>query len=282
MSRTFSLIIFLWVLSPLLTAQQLGGLYNLDFNFGSVKQAPKNHVSLSCRFNEKYLVVHADITPNWHLYSITQPEGGALRTTFEFDSPEWTPLEIRPTTAPHVDSDNIFDVDIEEHENSVTWIFTFQEKLPAGKKIKGQLNGQVCLSGEGGMCILVEVPFEANFDSSLDVALLLQQAESIDDRFVLNSPPLEGGGSGLEDNETKKYDVQETVRVRNFWYALGFAFLGGVVLNFMPCVLPVIGLKILSFFEQAGKSRSRALMLNICYSLGLLTVFLVLAFMSLG
>jgi thiol:disulfide interchange protein DsbD len=50
----------------------------------------------------------------------------------------------------------------------------------------------------------------------------------------------------------------------------------------MPCVLPVIGLKILSFFEQAGKSRSRALLLNVCYSLGLLTVFLLLAFLSLG
>jgi thiol:disulfide interchange protein len=50
----------------------------------------------------------------------------------------------------------------------------------------------------------------------------------------------------------------------------------------MPCVLPVIGLKIFSFFEQAGKSRTRALMLNFWYSLGLLSVFLLLAFLSLG
>jgi thiol:disulfide interchange protein DsbD len=86
---------------------------------------------------------------------------------------------------------------------------------------------------------------------------------------------VEGAGGG-------SFDVQDTVNVENFWIALGFAFLGGIVLNFMPCVLPVIGLKILSFFEQAGKSRSKALMLNVCYSLGLLTVFLFLAFLSLG
>ena len=34
---------------------------------------------------------------------------------------------------------------------------------------------------------------------------------------------------------------------------LASAFLGGLILNLMPCVLPVISLKILSFLEQAGE-----------------------------
>ena len=33
------------------------------------------------------------------------------------------------------------------------------------------------------------------------------------------------------------------------------ALAGGLILNLMPCVLPVIGLKIFSFVEQAGESR---------------------------
>lgn len=60
-------------------------------------------------------------------------------------------------------------------------------------------------------------------------------------------------------------------------YMLGLGFLGGLVLNLMPCVLPVIGLKMMSFMEQAGKSRSQAFILNVWYSLGLISVFLVLA-----
>jgi suppressor for copper-sensitivity B len=55
------------------------------------------------------------------------------------------------------------------------------------------------------------------------------------------------------------------------------SLIGGLILNFMPCVLPVIGLKILSFAEQAGRSRGQILALNLWYSLGLLSVFLVLA-----
>jgi len=58
---------------------------------------------------------------------------------------------------------------------------------------------------------------------------------------------------------------------------LVYAFLGGLVLNIMPCVLPVIGLKVMAFVQQAGESRAKVLALNVWYSLGLLSVFLVLA-----
>jgi suppressor for copper-sensitivity B len=61
------------------------------------------------------------------------------------------------------------------------------------------------------------------------------------------------------------------------WSVIGFSLLGGFILNFMPCVLPVIGLKLLSFLEQGGKSRAHVFALNLCYTLGLLAVFMVLA-----
>lgn len=55
------------------------------------------------------------------------------------------------------------------------------------------------------------------------------------------------------------------------------ALAGGLILNLMPCVLPVVGLKIMSFAEQAGESRTRVLALNIWYTLGILVVFWSLA-----
>jgi thiol:disulfide interchange protein DsbD len=58
---------------------------------------------------------------------------------------------------------------------------------------------------------------------------------------------------------------------------LGIAFLGGFILNFMPCVLPVIGLKVMSFVQQAGESRAKVFSLNVWYAAGLVSVFLVLA-----
>jgi hypothetical protein len=49
--------------------------------------------------------------------------------------------------------------------------------------------------------------------------------------------------------------------------------LAGFILNFMPCVLPVIGLKLLSFLEQGGKNPGRVLMLNVWYTLGILSAY---------
>jgi thiol:disulfide interchange protein DsbD len=287
MFRSLFLFVFFWACSPFLAAQlmaqsQFGDLYD-DFDFpGMTTQAPRNHVALTCRFNEKHLVIQAELAPNWHLYSATQPEGGTLPTRFVFESPEFMKSlrEIRPTTPPLVNSDDpFFDVDLEEHEGTVTWILTFEENLPSDQTIKGKLHGMVCQTGEGGMCIPITESFEAVFDPDLDVKPLQEQAESVADRFVFR---VDAAGTADTESPQEKFETQETVNVGSLWVALGFAFLGGIVLNFMPCVLPVIGLKILAFFEQAGKSRARAFMLNVWYSLGLLTVFLVLAFMSLG
>jgi thiol:disulfide interchange protein DsbD len=62
---------------------------------------------------------------------------------------------------------------------------------------------------------------------------------------------------------------------------LAFALLGGFILNFMPCVLPVIGLKVMSFVQQAGESRRRVFTLNLWYAIGLMTVFVVFATLAL-
>lgn len=59
--------------------------------------------------------------------------------------------------------------------------------------------------------------------------------------------------------------------------ALLFAFIGGMILNLMPCVLPVISLKILSFVKLSGQSRSLTLKHGLYFSLGVLISFWALA-----
>jgi thiol:disulfide interchange protein len=63
----------------------------------------------------------------------------------------------------------------------------------------------------------------------------------------------------------------------SFWAMLGFAFLGGLILNIMPCVLPVIALKILGFVQQSKEAPGRVRALGIVYMLGVLASFLVMA-----
>lgn len=61
-----------------------------------------------------------------------------------------------------------------------------------------------------------------------------------------------------------------------------FAFLGGLILNIMPCVLPVISLKLFGLVVHSDESRSSILKHNIFYALGVLSTFLALAIAVLG
>lgn len=68
----------------------------------------------------------------------------------------------------------------------------------------------------------------------------------------------------------------------SFAKMLWFAFLGGIILNIMPCVFPVIALKILGFVNQSKEDPRGVLRLGVIYSLGVIASFLVMAGMVLA
>jgi thiol:disulfide interchange protein len=56
-----------------------------------------------------------------------------------------------------------------------------------------------------------------------------------------------------------------------------FGFIGGFILNLMPCVLPVISLKIFGFIQHAGQSRGRILRSGLAFIAGIFAWFVGLA-----
>lgn len=59
----------------------------------------------------------------------------------------------------------------------------------------------------------------------------------------------------------------------DFFYMLGMLFLGGLILNLMPCVFPVIGLKILSFVQLGGGERRKVFAHSASFVAGILLSF---------
>jgi thiol:disulfide interchange protein DsbD len=59
-------------------------------------------------------------------------------------------------------------------------------------------------------------------------------------------------------------------------------FLGGLLLNLMPCVLPVISLKIFGFVQQAGQARDRIFKLGLAFCAGVFTFFGIIAALIVG
>lgn len=51
------------------------------------------------------------------------------------------------------------------------------------------------------------------------------------------------------------------------------AFIGGLILNIMPCVFPVLGIKIVGIVQQAGEDRKQVVLHGLIYTLGVLLSF---------
>ncbi len=86
-------------------------------------------------------------------------------------------------------------------------------------------------------------------------------------------------------NSTDKLVYHVDTKIREFasghlsgvGVALVFAFVGGLILNVMPCVLPVIALKIFSFVKMAGESRRKIFKHGGVFTLGVIGSFWVLS-----
>jgi thiol:disulfide interchange protein DsbD len=87
--------------------------------------------------------------------------------------------------------------------------------------------------------------------------------------------PLAGAGGAALSSTVKAAAPSGGGDELTFWPALLLAFLGGLILNVMPCVLPVLSIKALSFVggAHAGEARQHGLL----FAAGVLATFLALA-----
>lgn len=102
-------------------------------------------------------------------------------------------------------------------------------------------------------------------------------------------PPLSGAGAATDKAPAPPPDASAgnagrslpPHAERNLVAVLVLALLGGLVLNLMPCVLPILSLKVLGL-AHSGESRARARSHALWYSLGVLLSFAVIGALVIG
>ena len=70
---------------------------------------------------------------------------------------------------------------------------------------------------------------------------------------------------------------EKSAKSGGLFFLLIQGFLGGLLLNLMPCVLPVISLKIFGFVQQAGEARERIFRLGLAFCAGVFAFFAIIA-----
>ncbi len=116
--------------------------------------------------------------------------------------------------------------------------------------------------------------FEGNWPAQIS-GVLIQTTGGARQGFSATLP-VEGSG------DSQLGAASAAAGSRSLWQMLFYAFVGGLILNIMPCVLPVIALKILGFVGQAQAAPERVRKLGLIYAVGVGVSFLVLAALVIG
>ena len=246
------------------------------------------------------LVVTASLEEGWHLYSLEQKPGGPQPTkiTLAADSPVKLAGPFRPDAPPH--KRTIKDVPgwnglvVEEHAGTVTWRAPLAES-PDGKaaKVRGSVSLQLC---RDNACTPPEtIPF---------TAVAASPATSSSGSDDSQAPPgIDGPAAAAKGGTATEFAAAPVIPVMaapavaaagsqavdtrgsvplSLPAALLMGLVGGLILNLMPCVLPVLGLKLMSFAQQSGRARQEIFQLNLWYCAGLYAVFFLLATASVA
>ncbi len=150
------------------------------------------------------------------------------------------------------------------------------------------------VSSTGGTVVLTIplIRFEQHIDQTDLQGTLVYEIEGSDRAGVDISAPLSGdfiatipmdgesasaasGRGGLLDQQFSTSFVDE-YRQPLYLYVL-YGIIGGLLLNIMPCVLPVIGLKVFGLIRMSADQPRQVRRLGWMFSLGILASFLVLA-----
>jgi thiol:disulfide interchange protein len=280
-------------------------------------RAPDSEVTISGRLEPAavqpgetaQITITATPTSGWHVYAHSDRDNqrGSKPTLIAFEN-AWGLAISRPVTESPIITDSSIPnfPTMRYHEGPVTWTIDVDvpKEAEAGSyRLSGIIGYMACKDLAGGVC---ELPKGVRFQTVLDVGeaagaasgelafwpATYPQASAAAGAWaeVLEGQPSTAATQAIAASsgpptaaDGPPYDlsrVQVADQSGSLGYYIAIAFVGGLILNLMPCVLPVIGLKVMSFVQQAGKSRRHALALNLWYSGGIVAVFLLLGMLA--
>lgn len=208
-------------------------------------------------------LVRFTMPPNYYLYrdhsrfELADPSVGTL------GSPRWPPAQT--VQDPEFGAVQVY-FDLVE----VPIRLARRDGAPASVALKGFYQG--CI--KDGVCYppmdrTLQVEFSAASLEELKAA-----AEAIASETVPVSPNADAG-------DGVKTPTDSSLPTLTFWQALLAALLGGLVLNLMPCVLPVLSLKAMSL-ASSGETPKKARAHALWYTAGVLSSFAVVGLLVIA
>ena len=267
---------------------QLQDMFNL--NAGAVGESePKKETTVSVMAmhdtvgidQATVLAIIIDVTEDEHLYANPNTDGIGLPTILEVEPVEGLEFgkPVYPTGQEY--KDLLGNIDMVYVGQTVLYLpvknvsVTTESEIP----VKIKLDGQICT--EGGQCIRWDNSSTYNLKIDPAISEPVMHADS-GDVFASIDPDsyfakVQPGTGGMDNDEASQWVIVNIL----------FAMLAGFIMNFMPCVLPVIPLKVLSIIKQGQQAKEsgdnyKAFKLSLVFAAGIILLFAVLGLVLSG
>ena len=210
-----------------------------------------------------------DLDPGWHVYAQDPGESG-LPTELRW---RVLPGSAEPLAWPAPRT-------FRDPESSLeTFGYSGRVLLPVRLHFEPGARGRaLAVDVQGLACRTQCIPLEVSLARELDIAASPGQGADADAVRALFA----GGTTAGAEIASAPLAGSSASQPLSLLAALGLAFLGGLVLNLMPCVLPVLALKAFAVAELARATPSEARRHGIAYAAGVLGTMLALATSVVG
>ena len=242
-----------------------------EVRFELVVEPPE--VGVDSRFDA---TVKASIEEGWHLYSLTQPPGGPIKTTISVtESSSFAQAGQVRQPEPRVQFDPNFGINAEFFDGRVDFLVPVQVKPGVSESeedLQVQVRFMVC---SDTLCL----PPQTNTLAARVVIVEAAAASAVPagaEPAGLASPSAERieAESGDPDNEP---GAAAAIPLSILAY-LGFSMSMGALALLTPCVFPMIPITVSYFTKREAVSRKQALSDAALYSLGIVLTFTLMGF----
>ncbi len=232
----------------------------------------------------------ATIDDGWHLYALDIPSGGPIATSVEWERLDGVKLDgkIRPSSAPHEEMDNTFEMKLRWWTGKVT----LSQKFTATAEkfnIKGAVrymacNDQTCTSPsaetfdlKGTAPNLNAKDKEAEAETEPESADTLESAVAAADSVAPAevAPVADTWAPVSFDKANAQGDEVVASGSMGLWRIFGLCFLGGLLALLTPCVWPIIPMTV-SFFLKKSGNRRQSLRDAVTYGLSIIVIYVAL------
>jgi len=257
--------------------EKLGSQLESDLSSGT------KHVSLRLIADQKAIVpgknfrlgVELTMQPGWHSY-YKEPGDAGMPTRIDWQLPaglkagqlKW----VKPTrfTEGDITTYGYADKTLIAADVSVPKTIKPGDTLTLKANVKWLSCKEICVPGSGS--------------AELKIPVAATDAGASADNSEFQTASFDGSIKDIGPNQKQVSVLNDTLDVSTsserdlglLSYLL-LAFGGGIILNFMPCVLPVMAIKIINWMEQCDQSRKDVRISGILYTSGVLSSFMLLA-----